>query len=1777
LFTEATGNAGGAPSVAVNDNNDVVVAYTVDFGGLTPAQEVFAHWFHNYAVPADGGTPIPVATGLDENESNAAVAVSPSGTGGFLVAFTSVSRPGFGNQASEVIVAGYDQNAVLLGRNLVAADGAGDFEPSIGMDNANNFVVAYTLGPPFVGPLAGPQQVYVRQFDAAGTPTSPAAEQITPPPQTNATSQNRPSVAVNPSGQVVAVAQDVGQGPGTVSVFAQAFKANSFWIQPQWPQFGSDGIPEVDLTNGQSLDVPVTIYRDVATMDMVNLGADNLPILKVSASQSSPAMPPPQVELRTVTFTAATILSSSETDACFLTATGPDGSVPIRIPFNIRLTPGFVSDVSLQGAPAGKIVKGTQVLIRGAGLVPGSQVQFGNSGWVTPDSIDATGQSIAVTVPADATDGYVTVRTPYGVSYVSPYQVFLDVGAITLIDKTGVSPQGLHPGSTVTVSGWGFTPGSTVSFGGSVPVTPVSLSETSLDVQVPRDAVDGPITVATANGTLTSTDTCRVTNFRNTNGFNYKNFAFDVSWQNVKDAFGLHWWDYANPVALGVWGIAAAALNGKGACFGMALLSERLSHGQEPINAAYGLPANASAATVFNLMRNGLQDSRNEALLVDQFSSEVVDYWLNWINQTQSAATIFDQIHAELQKGDQPLVSILDGVPIKDGLPNGHTLVAYDLSPKGANGAYTIHCYDCNRPFGSDDSGNPNDERTNASLHRMTENNCEIHVDDNGWNYLMASNLGTWSGGFDGGRLSVIPYSLVSGNFSLPNLSAIPAGFGWGAIGESRQAMFDQATALLNDSADLQKWLGPTDFNIQDVNWAQVKALLQTGPQDPITVGADGTVTVTGDKASSPDDTITLNVDANGGAMVTVNNDHWDFLPGTVKAITINPGLGNNVVNVLGTPAGVPVTITGGGGNDTYVVGSAAQTLDTIRGPLTINGGAGSSSLTLNDQGNPAVTTWNRTPGRIVQQRLEGPAVGTTEIDYANLPTPVINAGRGANTLTGNGPLERTFALGSTGTDHIANAVTTDGQGNFYLTGYFHGTVDFDPSSNVQALTSAGNYDGYVAKYSPTGGLIWVRQLVSSGSDSCDGYGVAVDGSGNVYVSGDFSGTATLGGTTLTNPTGYAGFAAKLDPAGTVLWARALALGNDGGDAYRLAPDGAGNVYAIGDFQGTVSFGGTTLTSAGGYDVYVAKLTSAGTVAWAKRLGGGGQDYVYGLALDRSGNVYVAGDFQGTAIFGTFSLTTTGSYGAFVARLDGSGTVKWARGLTGSGEVDGYGLALDGSGNVYVAGPFTGTAQFGASTLTSAGSYDVFVAKLSSAGAVQWGRRFGGSGWDVAGNALAVDGSGNVYVGGTFQGTSTFGTTTFTARGLYDGFLMELDGAGTVSWAKQLAGGDVGVWGLAVDGAGTLDAVAYFQGTADLDPGPGVFNVASSNPPTATYTAYDSFVLQLAQAGPLNFTGLAGVGSAAYRLRQSSGDLQIVDDATGQVLLSKALAYTTSVAIQAANGVNTTLTIDFSGGAFSLPVTFTGGTGNNTLVGPNASETWNLTGPNAGKFGTVSFTGVQNLVGGTASDVFKFGAKGSLSGSLSGGGGGDWLDYSGLTTPVTVNLQTGAATGVAGGAAGKVANIQDVHGGNGGNTLTGNAQGNILIGGTGNDRIIGGSGLSLLIGDKGSDTIIGGSGGDILIGGYTTYDTMTTANEKALMSILAEWQSADSYATRVSDLKNGGGLNGSAKLAFGTTVKDDLAADTLTGGAPVAAGLLDWFFQGLGDKLNGVEGGEQVN
>jgi hypothetical protein len=1018
------------------------------------------------------------------------------------------------------------------------------------------------------------------------------------------------------------------------------------------------------------------------------------------------------------------------------------------------------------------------------------------------------------------------------------------------------------------------------------------------------------------------------------------------------------------------------------------------------------------------------------------------------------------------------------------------------------------------------------------------------------------------------------------------------------------------------DSDTTWELTGPGAGSLGDMSFSAISNLVGGAGVDSFLVGPTGSIgTVNGGGGG---DWLDYSAFTTG---VTV-----DLAAGAATGVAGGAAGGvSNIQNVAGSGGDDQLTgndvgniLLGGGGSDALTGGNGRSLLIGGTGSAVITGGADDDIIiggkTSFDQDHASLASiladWQRTDKtyaeRINDLHSRDGDLGSSKLLYLVTVqaggVDVLSGGPGqdwffqfpSDTITdlNNGGTEQVenarlatgnlgYALqfGGTGGEDQGDGIATDAAGNVYTVGVFQGTMSLDAGRTT--LTSQGYVDTYVAKYTSQGDLLWVQQWDGTDPtrDVTSGVYIKADAAGNVYVTGYFFGSTTIGSssfsTTLSDPNQYAGFIAKMDSTGAVQWARQVAGASPGlADLYDFVVDGRGNIFVSGYYTRKVTLGAITLTSAGDSDGFVAKLDSAGTFLWARSLGGSGYDAAYGMSMDASGNLVTCGRFTGTAKFGGLSLTSVGNLDGFVAKFNGTGNFLWVRQLGGSLDDAAYSIRVDAAGNIYTSGGLGAPSLFGHYPT-------ILLAKYTSAGTLVWSKQINDSAQNSFGETVAVDTAGNVYLNAVFSGTVTFGGTTLTSAGDYDIAVVKFTAAGAVTWVRQLGGtGSDTALGMAVDSSFNVYTTGWFQNNMDVDPGPDTCTLTShNNPDTASTT--DAFVWQLTQPGVMSYTAPVGSGPANLDLRLHGGYVQLVDATSNTVLLSKAQVDTTSVSIRAADGADTTLVIDFSGGSYAFPVTFTGGTGDNTLVGPSVPNQWTITGANAGKVGPVSFTKVANLVGGSDVDVFKFASAGSLSGRLDGGGApaykGDWLDYSGLSVAVTVNLQTGSATKIGGGADGRVSNIQNVHGGNGGNLLTGNAQGNILIGGTGNDTLVGGTGPSILIGGKGADNITGGSGNDILIGDYTAYDAMSTANENALMSILAEWQSADSYDTRFQDINTGigGGLNGTAKLKYGTTVKNDSAADIITA-TDVVAGL-DWFFGSVSDTINNFEAGEHKN
>ena len=284
--------------------------------------------------------------------------------------------------------------------------------------------------------------------------------------------------------------------------------------------------------------------------------------------------------------------------------------------------------------------------------------------------------------------------------------------------------------------------------------------------------------------------------------------------------------------------------------------------------------------------------------------------------------------------------------------------------------------------------------------------------------------------------------------------------------------------------------------------------------------------------------------------------------------------------------------------------------------------------------------------------------------------------------------------------------IAIDDNGNSYVTGRFHYTATFGSYS----LTSSGENDIFVAKMDANGNWLWATKAGGSSYDY--GHSIAIDDNGNSYVTGEFVGTATFGSYSLTSSGINDIFVAKMDATGNWLWAtKAGGSGNDYG--YDIAIDDNGNSYVTGQFWSNATFGSYSLVTSGYYDIFVAKMDTTGNWLWATKAGGSSADYGHSIAIDDNGNSYVTGEFVGTATFGSYVIYSSGNLDIFVAKMDANGNWLWATKAGGSNFDQGYGIAIDDYTNSYVTGYFGGTATFGSYSLTSSGSYDIFVAMLN--------------------------------------------------------------------------------------------------------------------------------------------------------------------------------------------------------------------------------------------------------------------------------------------------------------------------------------------------------------------------------------------------------------------------------------------------------------------------------
>jgi PKD repeat protein len=402
-------------------------------------------------------------------------------------------------------------------------------------------------------------------------------------------------------------------------------------------------------------------------------------------------------------------------------------------------------------------------------------------------------------------------------------------------------------------------------------------------------------------------------------------------------------------------------------------------------------------------------------------------------------------------------------------------------------------------------------------------------------------------------------------------------------------------------------------------------------------------------------------------------------------------------------------------------------------------------------------------------------------------------------TVTAGGaasPWTRRF--GSAGAD-VSFGVAADAAGNVVMTGRVEQSTDL--GGVVCPAISL-----FVAKYSQAGGLQWARCFVAYG----EGRGVAIDAGGNVLVTGDYGGTVDFGGGAVFSNGQRSIFVVKYSPAGAYLWSRVFGNGGYSllSSGNGVAVDGAGNVLVTGAFSETVDLGGGPMTALGNSDIFTAKLSGVnGTHLWSRHVGtsvywnNGGK----GIAVDAGGNVVVTGTFGGTADFGAGPVTANG-LAIFVTKYSGAGVAVWTKATGGHLDDAGNAVAVDAAGNVVVTGQGANGIDFATGWLFGGGDANVFLVKFSAAGTPQWAKVFG-SGAADAGNGVAVDTAGNIVVTGKFGMIADFGGGTLVARGGSDIFVAKFSPDGTHLWSQSFGGLSLDVGRAVAIGGGSAPIV----------------------------------------------------------------------------------------------------------------------------------------------------------------------------------------------------------------------------------------------------------------------------------------------------------------------------------------------------------------------------------
>lgn len=355
---------------------------------------------------------------------------------------------------------------------------------------------------------------------------------------------------------------------------------------------------------------------------------------------------------------------------------------------------------------------------------------------------------------------------------------------------------------------------------------------------------------------------------------------------------------------------------------------------------------------------------------------------------------------------------------------------------------------------------------------------------------------------------------------------------------------------------------------------------------------------------------------------------------------------------------------------------------------------------------------------------------------------------------------------------NAGTGICADNAGNVYAIGYFSGTGVYGKDTFLSYMS----VNAVLIKYDAWGKLLWARQLTHGGSDYAKG--ICIDRDQNICITGDKSGSAIRS------------FVVKYNPRGDLLWVNDATGEECHSSSHAITTDAAGNLYVAGECQGIISFDSFTIGADKKYTIFLVKYDRNGKVKWVRHAQPSAKYYTqcWGVAVDRSGNIFITGEFTDTAIFDRFTVTGKGSADVFVAMYSSAGKIQWLKSMGSNAEDRPGNIVTDKSGNLYLTTYFSAAASVSGKTLTG----DNLI-KLTARGELVWNRQIGVGVKELYMRSfVAIDSKGFLCLAGYYyDAVALFGESKKYAKGSSDIYVAKCSPDGQKIWKVDV--GNTGV------------------------------------------------------------------------------------------------------------------------------------------------------------------------------------------------------------------------------------------------------------------------------------------------------------------------------------------------------------------------------------------------